>query len=44
MIVLMFVDVYDCLVMSGGMAEGLIPCSGLHEMIRIVKPGNPDLK
>ncbi|XP_053400452.1 uncharacterized protein LOC123558181 [Mercenaria mercenaria] len=33
-----FCDVYDCLVVSGGMGEGQIPCSGIHEMIRIVKP------
>ncbi|XP_055955314.1 methyltransferase-like protein 27 [Patella vulgata] len=32
-------DDYDCCVVSGGMGEGHIPCSGLHEMIRVVKPG-----
>ncbi|XP_045206788.2 methyltransferase-like protein 27 isoform X2 [Mercenaria mercenaria] len=32
-------DVYDCLVVSGGMGESHIPCSGILEMIRIVKPG-----
>ncbi|KAK6186311.1 hypothetical protein SNE40_008372 [Patella caerulea] len=32
-------DEYDCCVVSGGMGEGHIPCSGLHEMIRVVKPG-----
>lgn len=32
-------SLYDCLVVSGGMGEGHIPCSGLLEMIRIVKPG-----
>lgn len=31
--------VYDCLVVSGGMGESHIPCSGVLEMIRIVKPG-----
>lgn len=31
--------VYDCVVVSGGLGEGHIPCSGLLEMIRIVKPG-----
>ncbi|KAL4231000.1 hypothetical protein ACF0H5_011373 [Mactra antiquata] len=31
--------VYDCLVISGGLGESHIPCSGLNEMIRIVKPG-----
>ncbi|XP_052794078.1 uncharacterized protein LOC128227502 isoform X2 [Mya arenaria] len=31
--------VYDCAVVSGGMGEGHIPCSGLQEMCRIVKPG-----
>ncbi|XP_053399570.1 methyltransferase-like protein 27 [Mercenaria mercenaria] len=32
-------DVYDCLVVSGGMGENHIPLSGIFEMIRIVKPG-----
>ncbi|KAL4230999.1 ubiE/COQ5 methyltransferase [Mactra antiquata] len=31
--------IYDCLVISGGLGESHIPCSGLNEMIRIVKPG-----
>uniref|UniRef100_T1JM27 Methyltransferase domain-containing protein n=1 Tax=Strigamia maritima TaxID=126957 RepID=T1JM27_STRMM len=31
-------DVYDCLVISGGMGEGHIPTKALNEMIRIVKP------
>ncbi|CAG5124183.1 unnamed protein product [Candidula unifasciata] len=30
---------YDVAVTSGGMGEGHIPCSGLHELIRVVKPG-----
>ncbi|BFZ01218.1 hypothetical protein BsWGS_04257 [Bradybaena similaris] len=30
---------YDVAVISGGMGEGHIPCSGLHELIRVVKPG-----
>ncbi|XP_048249305.1 methyltransferase-like protein 27 isoform X2 [Haliotis rufescens] len=32
-------DTYDCAVTSGGMGEGHIPCSGIPELIRIVKPG-----
>ncbi|XP_046580289.1 methyltransferase-like protein 27 isoform X2 [Haliotis rubra] len=32
-------DTYDCCVISGGMGEGHIPCDGLHELIRITKPG-----
>ncbi|XP_050405329.2 uncharacterized protein LOC126821067 [Patella vulgata] len=32
-------DYYDCSVVSGGMGEGHIPCTGILEMIRIVKPG-----
>ncbi|XP_055957022.1 uncharacterized protein LOC130012914 [Patella vulgata] len=32
-------DFYDCCVVSGGMGEGHIPCTGILEMIRIVKPG-----
>ncbi|XP_050395332.2 methyltransferase-like protein 27 [Patella vulgata] len=32
-------DEYDCCVVSGGMGEGHIPCSGLREMIRVIKPG-----
>ncbi|XP_067657671.1 methyltransferase-like protein 27 isoform X1 [Haliotis asinina] len=32
-------DTYDCAVTSGGMGEGHIPCSGILELIRIVKPG-----
>ena len=31
--------VYDCLVIAGGMGESHIPCAGVLEMIRIVKPG-----
>lgn len=31
--------VYDCVVVAGGLGEGHIPCSGLLEMIRVVKPG-----
>ncbi|CAL8080984.1 unnamed protein product [Orchesella dallaii] len=30
---------YDALVISGGMGEGHIPVTAVHEMIRIVKPG-----
>ncbi|XP_046373736.2 methyltransferase-like protein 27 [Haliotis rufescens] len=32
-------DTYNCCVTSGGMGEGQIPCHGLHELIRITKPG-----
>ncbi|XP_060598213.1 uncharacterized protein LOC132752000 [Ruditapes philippinarum] len=32
-------DVYDCLGVAGGIGGGHIPCSGIMEMIRIVKPG-----
>ncbi|XP_067656467.1 methyltransferase-like protein 27 [Haliotis asinina] len=32
-------DTYDCCVISGGMAEGHIPCCGLQELIRLTKPG-----
>ncbi|XP_067656466.1 methyltransferase-like protein 27 [Haliotis asinina] len=32
-------DTYDCCVTSGGMGEGHIPCDGLHELVRITKPG-----
>ncbi|XP_071091007.1 methyltransferase-like protein 27 [Haliotis cracherodii] len=32
-------DTYNCCVTSGGMGEGHIPCHGLHELIRITKPG-----
>ncbi|ESO94300.1 hypothetical protein LOTGIDRAFT_161525 [Lottia gigantea] len=32
-------DEYDCTIVCGGMGEGHIPCSGLNEMIRVVKPG-----
>ncbi|KAL8570208.1 hypothetical protein ACOMHN_029909 [Nucella lapillus] len=32
-------DQYDCAVISGGMGEGHIPTVGLHELVRIVKPG-----
>ncbi|KAK6183208.1 hypothetical protein SNE40_010733 [Patella caerulea] len=32
-------DYYDCTAVSGGMGEGHIPCTGILEMIRIVKPG-----
>ncbi|XP_060581812.1 uncharacterized protein LOC132738345 [Ruditapes philippinarum] len=31
--------VYDSLVVAGGMGESHIPCTGILEMIRIVKPG-----
>ncbi|KAK7481250.1 hypothetical protein BaRGS_00027510 [Batillaria attramentaria] len=30
---------YDGIVIAGGMGENQIPCSALHEMIRLVKPG-----
>ncbi|KAL8561853.1 hypothetical protein ACOMHN_046978 [Nucella lapillus] len=30
---------YDCIGIAGGMGENQIPCSALHEMIRLVKPG-----
>jgi len=32
-------DTYDCAVSSGGMGEGHIPCIGLDQLIRVVKPG-----
>ncbi|ELT87590.1 hypothetical protein CAPTEDRAFT_209791 [Capitella teleta] len=32
-------DLYDAAVTSGGMGEGHIPCAGLDEMHRIIKPG-----
>ncbi|KAL5006858.1 hypothetical protein ScPMuIL_015664 [Solemya velum] len=32
-------DTYDCVVVSGGMGEGHIPCKAIPEMIRIAKPG-----
>lgn len=35
----MLVDCYDCIGVSGGMGEGHIPCVGLLQMIRVVKPG-----
>ena len=35
-----FVDIYDCVAISGGMGESHIPCIALRELIRIVKPGN----
>jgi len=34
---------YDALTVSGGFGEGHIPCTALHEMIRVVKQGNLDL-
>ena len=38
-IIVTFSDAYDSLVIAGGMGENQIPCSALHEMIRLVKPG-----
>ncbi|XP_012939075.1 methyltransferase-like protein 27 [Aplysia californica] len=32
-------DTYDAAVISGGMGEGHIPCSGMKELLRVVKPG-----
>lgn len=32
-------DTYDVLTVSAGFGEGHVPCSALHEMIRVVKPG-----
>ena len=32
-------DAYDAITICGGMGENQIPCSALHEMIRLVKPG-----
>ncbi|XP_060080070.1 methyltransferase-like protein 27 [Ylistrum balloti] len=32
-------DRYSCVMVSGGMGEGHIPCAAAAEMIRIVKPG-----
>lgn len=32
-------DAYDCAVMAGGMIEGHVPCSGLYQLARVVKPG-----
>lgn len=34
-----FADTYDAVVISGGMGEGHIPCSGMEELCRIVKAG-----
>ncbi|GFR91738.1 Williams-Beuren syndrome chromosomal region 27 protein [Elysia marginata] len=33
-------DHYDAAVISGGMGEGHIPCKGLDELLRVVKPGD----
>ena len=35
----MLSDTYDSVAISGGMGESHIPCSALHELIRITKPG-----
>ncbi|KAK7089814.1 methyltransferase-like protein 27 [Littorina saxatilis] len=32
-------NTYDCAVLSGGMMEGHVPCSGLYQLARVVKPG-----
>lgn len=32
-------NTYDVLTVSAGFGEGHIPCSALHEMVRVVKPG-----
>ncbi|XP_070179660.1 methyltransferase-like protein 27 isoform X2 [Littorina saxatilis] len=32
-------NAYDCAVMAGGMIEGHVPCSGLYQLARVVKPG-----
>ena len=32
-------DQYDVACISGGLGEGHIPCSGLGELVRVVKPG-----
>jgi hypothetical protein len=34
-----FSDTYDVLTVSAGFGEGHLPCSSLHEMVRVVKPG-----
>ena len=38
-IIVTFSDAYDAITVCGGMGENQIPCSALHEMIRLVKPG-----
>jgi hypothetical protein len=38
-----YADAYDAMVLSGAMGEGHIPCRGLTEMIRVVKPGKSRL-
>ena len=38
-IIVTFSDAYDAVTVCGGMGENQIPCSALHEMIRLVKPG-----
>lgn len=37
---LLYLDMYDVVVIVGGMGEGYILCSVLYEMIWIVKFGN----
>ncbi|XP_060585644.1 methyltransferase-like protein 27 [Ruditapes philippinarum] len=32
-------NTYDVLTVSAGFGEGHLPCSSLHEMVRVVKPG-----
>lgn len=32
-------DSYDAVTLCGGMGQNMMPCDGLHEMIRLVKPG-----
>ena len=34
------IDSYDSIVLSGALGEGHIPCRGLDQMIRVVKPGD----
>ena len=36
---LLYLDEYDVIVSSGAFGEGHIPCTGLQDMVRIVKPG-----
>lgn len=40
LIMLLYLDMYDVVVIVGGMGEGYILCGVLYEMIWIVKFGN----
>ncbi|XP_035824782.1 demethylmenaquinone methyltransferase [Aplysia californica] len=32
-------DTYDAVTLCGGMGQNMMPCAGVYEMIRVVKPG-----